>query len=65
MFTMTASGSGASLPNVDLQISRATAERLVDALQSALRRDGEPQVRFAASHGANETTAVLDITIAG
>ena len=65
MFTMTASGSGASLPHVDLQISRGTAERLVDALQSALRSDGAPQVRFAASHDASETTAVLDITIAG
>lgn len=65
MFTMRASGSGESLPDVDLQISRNTAERLVDVLQSALRRDGEPQVRFASSHAPSETTLVLNITIAG
>ena len=64
MFTMTASGSGESLPNVDLHISRDTAERLVDALQSALRKDGEPQVRFASQH-ASETRSVLNTTIAG
>lgn len=64
MFTMTASSSGKSLPNVDLHNSRKTAERLVDLLQSALRRDGELQVRFASSHGPSDATSVLNITVA-
>jgi hypothetical protein len=65
MFTMTASGSGESLPSVDLLISRDTAKRLVVVLQSALHRDEESQVRFAPSHAPRETTSVLNITIAG